>query len=681
MVAGPGADWMDAQATASAGVATIVRDRFSWYGAFVCAIGPNTPEDGCVTRFLTAAPSAVPTAALVRPTTTESYWRMVQAGTLQVTARYKVRSRCINAVAALRRLGVRADGTIAAVETLVEQGAPLSPGDVTAPGRSAIGSVVLSTPIDRTSNGRWRYVVGLTCTREGRTSSMGESFALEVDIPAAPATFSIGGTVSGLAGSGLVLQNNAGDDLAVASNGAFTFPTEVAAGGAYVVTVRTQPGNPVQNCTVQNGAGNAQAAVTNVAITCVTPPPPSGPRSWRAPQKLDTDSLPTAAELRIGYDAAGNAVAAWIERGEDPATLQNAGEVWSRRWTSAAGWSAATRVARVNGLLEDLNLAVLANGAAIATWTQTGPQARDVLTSRFEPGTGWSTPALLETLNVGANDVQLAMLPSGVGFAMWLQDTGPAATPNLWVARHTPSGGWSTPVTLETTADTPLSPRIAVSANGDAIAVWSDGLRAARYTTASGWSAPETIPGTEAGEGQIAIAMDDVGRAAVVYITDSGLFGDVRGVRYANGWGAEERLRTDGSYLGRLKIVMRGTGEAVATWMEGEGVTDIWTRPYGTASGTDSGFDVDSGGVRTALAFDPDGTVLLVYRDGAGSRVRAIRSGVNGARPWSALVDLVVDVEPGEDYAVATDSTGNAIALWSEVSAPRQTDVSAAVYR
>jgi hypothetical protein len=38
-------------------------------------------------------------------------------------------------------------------------------------------------------------------------------------------TFTIGGTVSGLAGTGLVLENNSGDDLSVGANGTFTFFT------------------------------------------------------------------------------------------------------------------------------------------------------------------------------------------------------------------------------------------------------------------------------------------------------------------------------------------------------------------------------------------------------------------------------------------------------------------------
>ena len=81
-------------------------------------------------------------------------------------------------------------------------------------------------------------------------------------------TYSIGGTVSGLSGTGLVLQNNGGDNLTVNSNGAFTFATKVNSGGAYAVTVATQPSG--QTCTVATGSGAATANVTNVAVTCAS---------------------------------------------------------------------------------------------------------------------------------------------------------------------------------------------------------------------------------------------------------------------------------------------------------------------------------------------------------------------------------------------------------------------------
>src|ERR1700685_2349074 len=55
--------------------------------------------------------------------------------------------------------------------------------------------------------------------------------------PASVGSFSIGGTVSGLTGTGLVLQDNGGDNLAVSANGAFTFATSVGNGKAFSVTV------------------------------------------------------------------------------------------------------------------------------------------------------------------------------------------------------------------------------------------------------------------------------------------------------------------------------------------------------------------------------------------------------------------------------------------------------------
>ncbi len=86
--------------------------------------------------------------------------------------------------------------------------------------------------------------------------------------PPPPSTFTIGGSASGVNGTGLVLQNNGGDDLSVGSNGGFTFASAVNDGASYNVSVSVQPSNPSQNCTVTNGTGTATANVTNVSVTC-----------------------------------------------------------------------------------------------------------------------------------------------------------------------------------------------------------------------------------------------------------------------------------------------------------------------------------------------------------------------------------------------------------------------------
>ena len=89
--------------------------------------------------------------------------------------------------------------------------------------------------------------------------------------PSNPSTFTVGGTLTGLAtGASVVLQNNAGDNLAVNANGTFQFTSPVTSGGAYAVTVLTQPANPTQRCAVTNGRGTASAIVSRVTVNCVT---------------------------------------------------------------------------------------------------------------------------------------------------------------------------------------------------------------------------------------------------------------------------------------------------------------------------------------------------------------------------------------------------------------------------
>jgi len=87
----------------------------------------------------------------------------------------------------------------------------------------------------------------------------------------APTLYNVGGSVSHLVGSMVVLQDNNGDNLTVTANGPFTFKTALASGANYSVMVLTQPTNPGQMCTVMNGSGSVgSAAITNVAVTCQT---------------------------------------------------------------------------------------------------------------------------------------------------------------------------------------------------------------------------------------------------------------------------------------------------------------------------------------------------------------------------------------------------------------------------
>jgi len=130
----------------------------------------------------------------------------------------------------------------------------------------------------------------------------------------------VGGTVSGLAGSGLVLSN-AGDTVPISANGPFTFLATYFGNVPYQVTVSNQPGNPSQTCVVTNGSGTVGGSnVTDILVVCTT--------------GVANANL-TGTYTAVGYDSAGDSGGLWTVTfdgagnfsGTD--TLNNAGTVSS----------------------------------------------------------------------------------------------------------------------------------------------------------------------------------------------------------------------------------------------------------------------------------------------------------------------------------------------------------------
>src|SRR5580658_5866545 len=82
-------------------------------------------------------------------------------------------------------------------------------------------------------------------------------------------TYTVGGSISGLTGSGLVLRASPGNTVSVSKAGTFSFPTSLGAGASYDVTVASSPANPSQTCTVSNGTGTVSGAVDDITVVCV----------------------------------------------------------------------------------------------------------------------------------------------------------------------------------------------------------------------------------------------------------------------------------------------------------------------------------------------------------------------------------------------------------------------------
>jgi hypothetical protein len=112
---------------------------------------------------------------------------------------------------------------------------------------------------------------GELCSVANGTGKVGSANVSNVVITCSNQGFSLGGTISGLTTTGLVLGNGT-DQLTIGSTDtSFTFHTLVATSSSYAVKVVTQPNG--QACAVTNGNGTMGSSnVTNVTVSCTSDP-------------------------------------------------------------------------------------------------------------------------------------------------------------------------------------------------------------------------------------------------------------------------------------------------------------------------------------------------------------------------------------------------------------------------
>ena len=112
---------------------------------------------------------------------------------------------------------------------------------------------------------------GLACTPSNNVGTMTAGNVAGVMITCSAYTYTVGGSITGLSATGLVLLDNGGDATTISVGAAtFTMNTAVAYGAQYAVTVQP-PGPTGLVCTVSDGFGTMGAAdVTSISIACVS---------------------------------------------------------------------------------------------------------------------------------------------------------------------------------------------------------------------------------------------------------------------------------------------------------------------------------------------------------------------------------------------------------------------------
>jgi hypothetical protein len=500
--------------------------------------------------------------------------------------------------------------------------------------------------------------------------------------------FTLGGSLSGLApGASVVLRNNGANDLTLAANGNFQFSQQVVQGASYSVSVATQPGG--QTCTVSNGGGTMQAAVSNVQVTCT-----ATVTGWLPPVNL---SAAGAAAPHIAMDDQGNGLAVWGQL--DTGTTNSS--LWFSRYSAVTGqWSTPALVENLAGnsgyATSEAHLAMhRATGRAVLTWLQTQNGTVDVWARDYDPTAGWGTATNLESVAGMTGTPTAGVDASGNAMVAWTQMT-PAWS--IWASRFVRGTGWGAPQLLETNnvvGGVDIDPMLAMSDNGQALVAWKAGLHNAtinglwtvRFTPAAGWAAPERRIATPAGgpaRSRPAIAADAQGRAVLAWgqldVDATGTWHSVQTLRFdGTTWTTTPALvgtrQTARSTVANPVVAMAPGGTAVVAWAMAEAQTVLaGIAPAGAAFGSVATLNtgVAAGDVTGLDAAVSDGGAMVGWRQsgigGAALHVQRYTNAGSWARDTIAA-DAAADWNVWGFGAggVGLNASGQALVGWNGV--------------
>ena len=356
--------------------------------------------------------------------------------------------------------------------------------------------------------------------------------------------------------------------------------------------------------------------------------------TWGTPTEIGVEQA--FFSLNVAANASGNAVLVWMETAASPGscggTILTPGIYASRYIAASNTWTAPVRIA--TNPSDSAVVVIDAAGRATAVWVQGPATLIPTLSwSRFD-GTSWSAPRALTDGTRGVGGPVIAQDGSGNILALWVQmtnlpDGSPGGGPildNIWFARFTAaSGTWSAPVKIGSPdlagSDQASSPRIAVNASGNAVAVWNEtrssvgSIVSARFSSGA-WTSPVPIETntTQADRPEVAIDLNGNAQAVWTQKIDAAQANDSGYTARFNAttgtWGTPQLFEQSTEAVFAPLVGMDDTGRALIAWQQtNAGTGPIHAVHFTPASGF--GTPVHLAGDSVTLAVNGGGTALL----------------------------------------------------------------------
>jgi hypothetical protein len=397
-------------------------------------------------------------------------------------------------------------------------------------------------------------------------------------------------------------------------------------------------------------------------------------KAWGVASLIETDNAGDASSPQVAFDAAGNAIAVWHQY--DGARK----DIWANRFGAGTGWETATLIETDNaGDASSPQVAVDAAGNTIAVWYQSDGTRNNIWANRFVSGIGWGTAALIETDNAGsASFPQVAVDAEGNAIAVWWQYDG--TRDNIWANRFGAGTGWGTALLIETdNAGGASFPQVAVDASGNAIAVWNqfDGTRhniwANRFGAGTGWGTATLIETDNVSEASYPqVAVDAAGNAIAVWKQFDGTRYNIWANRFSagTGWGTALLIETDNAGGASFpQVAVDAEGNAIAVWYQFGTLVNIWANRFDAGTGWGTALlietDDEEHAYRPQVAVDAAGNAIAVWHQYDRTRNNIWANWFGVGTGWGTA--LLIETDDAGDASfpqVAVDAAGNAIAVW-----------------
>ncbi len=349
-------------------------------------------------------------------------------------------------------------------------------------------------------------------------------------------------------------------------------------------------------------------------------------QTWDAAALLEADNVGDAINPQIAVNASGDAIAAWQQF--DGVVYDLVARVYNGGTDT---WGAAT-VIDPQDVGEAINptVAIAADGAGIVAWEQSDGVDYQIMANVFD-GAAWGGAVQVEDIDVGdSTNPAVGMDDDHNAWVAWQQETG--GNYNVYVVGYDgEDDSWSSEIVLDDTASGAATfPDIAVSASGQAVAVWRNN--------------------------------GDV--LASTYIN------------YIDTWEEEVVIDEGGGVASNVKVAIDRGGNVVAVWQQSDGVrfnivsnrydaSDIFDEEWEGAQIIEA--ENDGSANYPEVAMDSAGNAIVAWQQDNGVDFNTYANRFLAGEGWGDAVILQADDTEGVDEpAVGVGPFGQGIVVWSQ---------------